>query len=115
MRLEQGDTVAFSYPAKGQARRSLRVADAEVREVLRRLLRRRSGKELLAYYSGGQWVDVRSPDINEYIKAHAGTEHSAKDFRTLARDGPGGSLARRAGSEGRVSTGAPAHRSASRP
>ena len=82
VRLEQGDTVAFSYPAKGQARRSLRVTDAEVREVLRRLLRRRSGKELLAYYSAGQWVDVRSPDINEYIKAHAGTEHSAKDFRT---------------------------------
>jgi DNA topoisomerase I len=82
VRLEPGDTVAFSYPAKGRTPRRLRVTDADVRAVLDRLMRRRSGCELLAYRNGRGWVDVRSPDINEYIKAHTGDTHSAKDFRT---------------------------------
>ena len=31
---------------------------------------------------GRRWVDVRSPDINAYLKAATGLDVSAKDFRT---------------------------------
>ena len=48
-----------------------------------RLKRRRGGgEELLACRNGRRWVDVRSDDVNEYLKSAAGDDVSAKDFRT---------------------------------
>lgn len=73
----------FDYVAKGGARRVLEVTDPLVIPVLRTLRRRRDGgAELLAYRAGGDWRDLRSTDINDYLKEHVGEEHSAKDFRT---------------------------------
>jgi len=53
-----------------------------VRDVVAALKRRRVGEELLAYKEGRRWVDVRSEDINDYVKSVTAREHSAKDFRT---------------------------------
>ena len=47
-----------------------------------RIKRRRGGSELLAYRNGRRWVDVRSDEINEYIKELTDEDFSAKDFRT---------------------------------
>jgi len=48
-----------------------------------KLRRRRSGgEELLAYKRGRRWHDVRSDDINDYLKAATGDDFTAKDFRT---------------------------------
>jgi DNA topoisomerase I len=78
-----GDQISFDYEAKGGQRRRQEFGDPEVAEILRALKRRRGGgDELLAYKDGRRWVDVRSPDINEYLKWGAGDEFSAKDFRT---------------------------------
>jgi DNA topoisomerase IB len=78
-----GDLVAFDYEAKGGQRRLQTIGDPEVAEIVRTLKQRRGGgEELLAYKVGRRWVDVKSPDINEYVKAAAGEEFSAKDFRT---------------------------------
>ena len=44
--------------------------------------RRGGGDDLLAYKRGRSWVDVRSSEINEYLKSVAGEEFTAKDFRT---------------------------------
>ena len=78
-----GDTVTFDYESKGGKRRLQSVGDAEVAEVVRTLKQRRgSGEELLAYKQDGRWVDVKSDDINDYVKLVAGGEFSAKDFRT---------------------------------
>ena len=38
--------------------------------------------ELLAYKDGRQWRDLRSDDINDYLKEKTGADFSAKDFRT---------------------------------
>mgnify|MGYP006173134893 CR=1 FL=1 len=38
--------------------------------------------ELLAYKNGRQWRDLRSSDINDYIKEITGEDFTAKDFRT---------------------------------
>jgi DNA topoisomerase IB len=78
-----GDQVTFDYEAKGGQRRLQTIGDPEVARVVRALKQRRGGgEELLAYKRGARWVDVKSADINEYVKRAAGGEFSAKDFRT---------------------------------
>ncbi|MFZ0972747.1 MAG: DNA topoisomerase IB [Solirubrobacteraceae bacterium] len=82
IRIEDG-AVAFDYPGKGGARRRQVIEDPMSIELIRTLKRRRSGPEgLLAYRDGRRWHDVRSDDINDYLKEHVGEEVSAKDFRT---------------------------------
>ena len=41
-----------------------------------------AGDELLAFKEGRRWRDVRSGDINAYLKEATGADFSAKDFRT---------------------------------
>ena len=82
LRLERG-TAVFAYRAKGGQRHVQVVTDPAVLPTLRALKRRRrGGRELLVYWQARQWVDVRSSEINEYLKAAAGGEFTAKDFRT---------------------------------
>lgn len=83
VRIENERTMVFDYPAKHGKRRIQGVVDPVVCDVIAQLKRRRSGgHELLAFRSGRTWVDVRSADINEWIKTQTGGDHSAKDFRT---------------------------------
>jgi DNA topoisomerase IB len=78
-----GQKVVFDYEAKGGKRRVQVVVDRSVAGLIRTLKDRRGGgHELLAYRNGRAWRDVRSTDINEYIKDAIGPRHSAKDFRT---------------------------------
>ncbi len=80
----QGDILVFDYIAKSGKRRIQSVADPEVVAVVCELKARRGGgPELLAYRTGGSgWVDVKSSDINAYIKEATGGDFTAKDFRT---------------------------------
>jgi DNA topoisomerase-1 len=83
VRIEDGGVMVFDYPAKSGQRRHQGVLDARACEIVAALKRRRrGGPELLAYKERRRWHDVRSEDINAYIKAATGGEHSAKDFRT---------------------------------
>ncbi len=78
-----GDALRFDYPAKHGKRRVQSVVDPEVAVVVDALKRRRGGgPELLAYKRSRRWVDVRSADINAYLKQATGQDFSAKDFRT---------------------------------
>lgn len=86
-----GDTIIFDYVAKGGKERHVAVGDPEVIEVVLALLwREDDGPELLAYQNDdGQWVDVKSRDINAYLGHISGLvgedesgEVTAKDFRT---------------------------------
>jgi DNA topoisomerase I len=76
--------ITFDYPAKHGKQRVQSVADELVCDVVTALKRRRAGgEELLAYQDErGRWLDVRSSDINDYLRAVVGMECSAKDFRT---------------------------------
>ena len=59
------------------------IVDPEIADLIATLKRRRGGgDELLAYKRDGRWCDVRSHDINAYLKAATGLDVSAKDFRT---------------------------------
>lgn len=79
----RGAQLTFDYTAKGGIRRIQRIGDAELAKVVKVLKDRDDdGPELLAWKDGARWRDVRSADINDYLKAHAGEDVSAKDFRT---------------------------------
>jgi DNA topoisomerase I len=77
--------MVFDYTAKSGKRRIQGVVDPDAFAVVAALKRRRGGgPELLAYKNGRSWCDLRSPDINEYLKEATGDDFSAKDFRTWA-------------------------------
>jgi DNA topoisomerase-1 len=79
----EGNTLVFDYEAKGGKRRVQTIADPKVSRLIKTLRERRgAGHELLAYRNGSEWRDIRSTEINDYIKDTIGEEHSAKDFRT---------------------------------
>jgi DNA topoisomerase-1 len=77
------DEVLFDFAAKGGQRRIQTIRDPALAKLTGSLLRRKGGgKELLAYRDGTTWRDIRSEDINAYLKDLADEEVSAKDFRT---------------------------------
>ena len=78
-----GGLMVFDYPAKSGQRHQQGVLDQRTWSIVAALKRRRAGgSELLAYKQGRRWQDLRSEDINEYLKEATGGDHSAKDFRT---------------------------------
>jgi DNA topoisomerase IB len=80
--LSQG-AIRFCYPAKSGLERRIEVRDDAVRKVIVSLRRaQHDGDDLLGYRSDGRWHDVKSTDINDYLRENAGVEMSAKDFRT---------------------------------
>ncbi|HEY3007576.1 MAG TPA: DNA topoisomerase IB [Micromonosporaceae bacterium] len=97
--------VTFEYPAKGALERVQTITDERACAVLRALRRRRDGADrLFAYWAGRRWRDVRSDDVNAYLREASRGEMTAKDFRTwhgtvlaateLAAEGPHGSASR---------------------
>jgi DNA topoisomerase I len=77
------DEAVFDYLGKSGVRRVQAVQDPPLVELLAALKRRRSGGDaLLAYREGRRWHDVRSEQINDYLKSLMGDEYTAKDFRT---------------------------------
>ncbi|MFG2075772.1 DNA topoisomerase IB [Nonomuraea maritima] len=77
-----GGTAVCAYQAKGDAPREVEVSDPAVCKVLRSLKALRVDGELLRYRYEGGWRDIRSEDINEYLRDTIGYEVTAKDFRT---------------------------------
>ena len=75
--------MVFDYSAKSGKRRIQGVVDPLALDIVCSLKTRRGGgPELLAYKNGRQWCDLRSDDINDYLKEKTGGDFSAKDFRT---------------------------------
>jgi DNA topoisomerase-1 len=75
--------IVFDFPAKSGRRRIQSIRDSAARRALEAMYRRRSGPaDLLAYCERGEWRDVRSDEINEYIHDHIGERFTAKNFRT---------------------------------
>ncbi len=81
--VEDGGTMVFDYPAKSGKRRVQAMVDPLVVDIIVALKRRRGGgDELLAFKAGRRWQDLKSDEINEYLKQAMGAGYSAKDFRT---------------------------------
>ncbi|WP_240777212.1 DNA topoisomerase IB [Nonomuraea basaltis] len=97
--------VTCSYQAKGDVQREVEVADPGACAVLRALKTLGVDGELLRYRHQGGWADVRSEDINDYLRETIGYEVTAKDFRTwhaTVLAAVGLAVSRQAGTEGRT-------------
>ncbi len=80
----EDDVIVIDFEAKGGKRHTAEVQDARLARILEEM-DGLPGHEVLKYRgTEGSPVDVRSSDINGYIKAHMGAEYTAKDFRTWA-------------------------------
>ena len=83
VKLLKNHGLEFDYPAKSGKQRVQSIVDPEIHEIVAQLKRRRGGSpELLAYRDGRRWRDLKSSDINAYVKEVTGGDFSAKDFRT---------------------------------
>ncbi|MFI5928036.1 DNA topoisomerase IB [Micromonospora sp. NPDC051543] len=79
----RGDCVVFEFPAKGGIEQVRRIDDPQLCEVLVNLRRRRRRADrLFGYWDGREWRDVRSDEVNGYLRDASGGEMTAKDFRT---------------------------------
>ena len=80
----EGDTVIFEYTGKwGQEQRKA-VTDARLRRVVEEC-RDLPGYEVFKYIDeGGEVRDVKSRDLNAYVKEIVGARFTPKDFRTWA-------------------------------
>lgn len=77
-------TVHFRFRGKSGKKREVRLQDRRLARVVKQC-RDIPGQELFQYYDGeGERRDVRSEDVNEYLREISGKDYTAKDFRTWA-------------------------------
>ncbi len=74
--------VAFAFEGKSGQLHELEVNGRPLRRVTAELLEARRRGRFLAYRNGVGWHEVRSEDVNAFLKGLVGEEFSAKDFRT---------------------------------
>jgi DNA topoisomerase-1 len=80
----RGDLVAFDFRGKSQVKQHQELKNRQVARVVRELLKH-PAKEVFKYENGdGEFVNIKRPHINDYIKEVMGEGFSAKDFRTWA-------------------------------
>jgi DNA topoisomerase-1 len=76
--------IRFEFKGKHQIKHEIEVENSELAKVVRKC-QDLPGHELFEYFDDdGQTRDVKSADVNEYLRSIAGHEFSAKDFRTWA-------------------------------
>jgi DNA topoisomerase I len=80
----EGDTLIFEFTGKwGQQQRKV-VTDRKLRAIVEECAEL-PGYEVFKYYDdGGEVKDVKSRDLNAYVKEVMGEEFTPKDFRTWA-------------------------------
>ncbi|NUT40553.1 MAG: DNA topoisomerase IB [Thermoactinospora sp.] len=74
--------VTCSYQSKGDIPREVLVTDPGACAVIRSLKALGTEGELLRYRTDDGWCDVRSHEINDYLRELLDCEVTAKDFRT---------------------------------
>jgi DNA topoisomerase-1 len=80
----EGDTLVLDFTGKGGIENHAEVTDARLATVVAEM-DELPGYEVFKYLDeDGDVVDVRSGDVNAYIKEQMGEDFSAKDFRTWA-------------------------------
>jgi DNA topoisomerase I len=80
----EGDAMYFEYAGKWGKHQRQCVVDRELREIVEECAGL-PGYEIFKYFNGdGDLKDVKSRDLNVYVKEVMGEEFTAKDFRTWA-------------------------------
>jgi DNA topoisomerase-1 len=77
-------TVQFSFAGKSGVKHDLELRDRQLARIVREA-RALPGRELFQYVDAeGRTHDIKADDVNDYLRRIAGSEFSAKDFRTWA-------------------------------
>lgn len=80
----EGDTMVFEYTGKWGKHHRKAVTDARLRQIVEECAAL-PGYEIFKYFDEeGELKDVKSRDLNAYIKEIMGDKFTAKDFRTWA-------------------------------
>ena len=81
--IKRGGRLVFNFVGKHHIRQRRLLVDEDLATLMRDI-QKLGGAKLFHYYDEEQKraVPVRPRDVNDYIKAAAGAEFSAKDFRT---------------------------------
>jgi DNA topoisomerase I len=80
----EGDAMYFEYAGKWGKHQRQCVVDRKLREIVEECAGL-PGYEIFKYFNGdGDLKDVKSRDLNVYVKEVMGEEFTAKDFRTWA-------------------------------
>lgn len=80
----RGARMTFQFTGKSGKKHSIDLEDPRLAEIVGRV-QDLPGQELFGYVAeDGSVVDVKSDDVNAYLREVAGEEFSAKDFRTWA-------------------------------
>lgn len=78
----EGSTVRFVFRGKSGRRHRLELHDRRLAAVVARC-RAAPGRELFQYATpAGEWIALRSEDVNSYLRAVTGSEITAKTIRT---------------------------------
>ncbi|GAB3018756.1 DNA topoisomerase IB [Niabella terrae] len=80
----EGDEIIFSYKGKSGQQQERHILDGKLARIVQEL-DELPGYEVFKYEDeDGQIIDVKSNDLNDYIREIMGADFSAKDFRTWA-------------------------------
>jgi DNA topoisomerase IB len=75
--------VTFEFVGKGAKPQMGRVRDAALARLVHQLLDRDDDHaELFGWWVDDRWHDLRSPEVNSYVRRLVGARATAKDFRT---------------------------------
>jgi len=78
----KGDIITFDFVGKSKQRWFVNIKDKKISKIVKKL-DSLPGYEIFKYYDeDGKIRDVKSDDVNAYIKEIMGDEFTAKDFRT---------------------------------
>ena len=78
----EGKELIFSYKGKSGVEQEKHIIDERLAKIVKEI-DSLSGYEIFKYYDeNDQIIDVKSDDLNAYIREIMGDEYSAKDFRT---------------------------------
>jgi DNA topoisomerase-1 len=80
----RGASVHFDFKGKSGIHHEIELTDRQLAKIIK-ASQDLPGEELFQYVDGeGNVRDIKSEDVNEYIREIAGEEFTAKDFRTWA-------------------------------
>lgn len=78
----EGKELIFSYKGKSGIEQEKHIVDEKLAKIVKEI-DNLSGYEIFKYYDeNNQIIDIKSDDLNAYIREIMGDDYSAKDFRT---------------------------------
>lgn len=77
----KGSKVFFDFVGKSSQEQQIVMDDPQIAKIIKKLTSFK-GYEVFKYEQDGMTIDIKSSDVNEYIKKISGKKITAKDFRT---------------------------------